>query len=300
MPCGDLQRFASSVMLTLCKRYACATVCKYCDWVGATAFRFQLSVGHIENLRCNLRMCSFTVRVCALLCPCYCGRVTGTFANVPGSNRCSPCPLGSFQEFTGQASCRPCVPGAFCGVLNGTVLPSVCEAGYACPPGSSEQTPCASGSMSYRGSSACTNCLAGFIEQSHLRCQRCVVGKHAPSPGSAACKDCAPGRFAATDAAISCSYCAPGTYQNVSGQGACARCAEGSYSAVWGRATCGTCAPGQKSNGTACLDCTPGRFAATPLSYCTQCKAGQFAASSRSPSCTGVCVVVLRPQLAGH
>lgn len=103
-------------------------------------------------------------------------------------------------------------------------------------------------------------CGAGFTGPDGY-CQPCPPGLKKDIIGPSPCEPCPPSMF--TTDGRTCSKCPP----NSTGTGASCTCDAGFYLP------------------TPCVPCPPGTFRVEPLTTCTSCHAGSFAATSASPVC---------------
>ncbi len=192
------------------------------------------------------------------------------------------CPLGAFKLTS--TGCFQCGPGRWGGSSSLTSLScsSSCNAGYACPPGSSNATAvlCPAGQYSAAGAASCINCSPGWA---------CLAGSGTPTL-------CQMGKYSMTGASV-CVDCPAGVFGNTTGltSAACtAACAPGLYGAVRGliSGTCtGSCDPGYacpagSTNSTVTL-CSAGLYSAGGQGTCTLCPAGVF--GNRSGLATAAC-----------
>jgi hypothetical protein len=190
----------------------------------------------------------------AALCsgPCAAGYVCAIGST---SDAALECPPGSFS-LEGEAVCSLCQAGRYGAsqAVPSAACTGACEAGYACPAGSTNGTVelCSAGKYSTVGSGACTACPTG------------VYGA-APGLTNASCSGpCLAGRYGDATGLTSplCSgVCAAGYY-----------CPAGSTS-------------------PAMLPCAKGTYSTGGAASCLLCPSGLFGASPglQSPACTGMC-----------
>jgi hypothetical protein len=225
----------------------------------------------------------------------------------------------SSYDVTGQdsvADCTDCVAGKFSGTASLTACTN-CGAGKYAHWSASVCTDCAAGkqgkavvsSYDVTGQDSvadCSNCVAGkFSGTAGASCTYCANGKWAAA-GSSVCTYCAAGKFKATagSAAADCIDCESGKYSATSGASMCTNCAQGTWS-VYGAIACTKCPPGKTNDatwassiynsaekcstectagtyadGTGCLNCEQGTWAAPISGACTECPAGKTNAAT--------------------
>ncbi len=150
----------------------------------------------------------------------------------------------------------PCTSGLTTALCTGN-----CQAGYACPPGSTSATELACPAGQYSVGAAAT-------------CQPCPLGRY--------------GDAEATTSAACSGQCAAGTYSESDGQ-VSALCS--------GNCTAGYACPTGSTNATAVV-CPVGLFSLSGASVCVPCPAGTFGnrSAETTATCAGMCttaVVVL-------
>mmetsp|Transcript_72452 Transcript_72452/g.172699 ORF Transcript_72452/g.172699 Transcript_72452/m.172699 type:complete len:1395 (+) Transcript_72452:123-4307(+) len=116
------------------------------------------------------------------------------------------CPAGQFDDSV--TGCVPCAAGTYKSRA-GRDMCGPCDAGFFCPEGAIQMTPCG-------------------------------VGRSSLS-GAAVCEDCPPGSHAASVVTASCSLCPPGFHQPDSGQQHCRPCPTGMFQEALGSVTCDEC-----------------------------------------------------------
>ncbi len=202
-----------------------------------------------------------------IICP------KGTAQGAEGQSSCVNCKQstttvgGSVATTEGMYSCTACGNGYFALVGKQTTSCQLCPDGYMCPGG--RKIPCAVGSVSSAGASACTSCGSGktspaaskYCVSCNSECAECY------SSGSN-CTSCKPGYYKSGSNCIRCSagyYCPGGTSGQIS-------CGSGKTSAA-GASACVTCAGG-------CSTCQ------NTANNCTACKAGYWKSGSSCAGCT--------------
>ena len=253
-----------------------------------------------------------------------------------GYASCVNCPAGKYQNETGQLDCRACVPGSYCPAGASAPLPcdagryssatnlesaeqcTLADAGFFAPTASTEQTPCAAGTVATSpGASSCTPCPAGKYqnETGQLECRACAPGSYCfvgasvelacragtyqSQSGSSNCESCPPGLACAAGCSLPvecevgskanaasnadvCELCPAGEYQDQSQQTSCNACSAG-YSCAQGAAQMTPCAKGSFTNASmlkdACELCPAGKYqAATGQTECDSCVPGSYCA----------------------
>lgn len=139
----------------------------------------------------------------------------GTF-HEQSQGRCSPCPVGSYQDAEGSLSCKPCPGSASTAAPKST---SIDDCKLACSPGT----------FSKDGLETCRACPLGMYQdgRQQARCKRCPAGSTTETFGSSSAADCkeycTPGTHS-FNGLQPCIPCESGTYQELSGQKSCAPC----------------------------------------------------------------------------
>ena len=146
-------------------------------------------------------------RTCSAGTACPVGSATespcavGQYAPNNGSEACTVCPSGKFQDELGQTGC------------------TICGAGHYCTEGARQQTPCAPGtyssSVGLQNNSECLTCPMGFF---------CPSGSAAPTP----CMEGQIGEFEGLQSQFLCAACIPPT-TSLRGSSSCDRCIRGYY-----------------------------------------------------------------------
>ena len=188
---------------------------------------------------------------------------------------CATCALGSTTLLPGMSSCSLCPVGTY-GIAGGTCVP------------------CASGSFSTLGSTACTNCSAGTY-LSGTQCANCTGGTYSGS-GATSCTPCVNLIGNATylanqpgTNATNCPLACRAGFNYAPNMNACSPCSVGQWSAA-GSTTCGACTllpinatySGVGTSATACpFTCNSGYYQSG--ASCVPCAAGTF-------SLAGACV----------
>lgn len=105
------------------------------------------------------------------------------------------------------------------------------------------------------------------------QCQACTGLTAAITSGAVRCQECAAGTTPTNDKR-SCQLCPAGQFSNVTGE-ACRNCPRGTFREA------------NSGDGTECIPCSPGSFAANEGSgSCTDCALGRFATDEGSTSCS--------------
>ena len=191
---------------------------------GQSAFVMEQS-GHIRILRGLRPDCKCT--------PCK----AGTFS-LAGSEACTRCPSGSYQEKQGSSSCTPCANNSYsntslCQPLLGWQAPAQGISSYATAANvtcdnirisqclrslidvttniSAMEACCLCGGGSFQGATPC-KCNPGYVAAVDSSCQSCLPGKYSSARGSKECGVCPPGTYSQQSAVV-CSKCNPGFYQ---------------------------------------------------------------------------------------
>ncbi|XP_062816991.1 zonadhesin isoform X2 [Anolis carolinensis] len=236
----------------------------------------------------------------------------GTFSNQTGlssSEECWPCPGGKFCANPGLiVPSGPCLPGYYCTLKARVPNPvhdesgDLCPPGHFCPMGSSNPTPCPTGTflpqpgmMSYN---ACLSCPGGSYCQGEGLASvsgMCIAGYYCEASSSHPDQKLCPPGFYCPKGTGSPTPCAPGSINPHSGKWAavdCELCPAGYFCSGLGKtAPEGTCSSGYY--------CPPGQSSATPPShwcpsgyYCLEgsvapmaCKKGTYQSEEGKESC---------------
>jgi hypothetical protein len=188
-------------------------------------------------------------------CPPY------TFSVVNWAESCTPigtCAVGTYFVSASQG-CQPCLTGFYCPDV---MTKTACEAGYACPSGSSEPVACTGNNFCVAGTNApvpCTTCGAGTYETAacsifaNAKCAACPTGSYYCLGGKSVpqgCTACAVGFYTKARCTSSmntqCSVCPSGSlclfpdamspvacdsgYHSTDGSTACFMCPSNTYS----------------------------------------------------------------------
>ena len=199
-----------------------------------------------------------------------------------GPDSCFACPAGLWSP-EGSPDCKMCPVNSAAPAGSGSISNCICDAGYTGPNGgpclpcesgkykaangSAACTPCAFGSDSASGQTACTcterfyangsaclpkyatlqgvfQCNVGYTGPNGTGpCVECAVGTYKNALGSVACTSCPAGQYQPELAAISassCITCAADTFSNVSASAACTACPAG-FKALPGTTTVQDC-----------------------------------------------------------
>ena len=154
----------------------------------------------------------------------------GTVAAAAGLSECASCGGGTYQDGTGATGCRNCVSGHYC--AKGAAAPLPCDGGtyssatdndeqgdctaanpgYFATTGSTQQTPCAPGSIAPSAKmSACVLCPKGNFAASGTACEQCEAGTYAAREGLSQCTLC-PHPLSSKSGDVTCSICKEGFY----------------------------------------------------------------------------------------
>ncbi len=187
------------------------------------------------------------------------------FECVDDPDKCT-CEAGWYLEINPAGNCHPCEVGNYCVI--------------------GHKVPCPLGQMSFGRSTACMDCLDGWICDSgigtpcfggeyahdHIECRTCVTG--------AACNAgfmtvCPVGHWG--NGTEYCYPCLPGTITDTPGRSSCDACGDGTTS-NFRRDHCVECPAGEYSTGgAACVSCAEGSYAPTTgASACLPCPVGEF------------------------
>jgi len=172
--------------------------------------------------------------------PCSQGEVSPT-----GTEPCTACVPGTFQDQPGQTTCLDCAVGTF---VPGPGS-SVC---IACPAGTFQDQP---------GQATCLDCQPGtFVDVTGAAaCAACPAGRFQANSAATTCQDCAPGTAQPQQGQAECPLCAPGTFQDNSGATTCPECLAGTIAPNQGTIVCENCPAGQTAPpaSTMCVSDTP-------------------------------------------
>jgi len=156
----------------------------------------------------------------------------GTFINISGAIECLSCPAGTYTDDSGNIECSACEAGTFgTGGGSESTCNGKCAAGYYCPRGSFEMTPCGPDPVIYcpEGSGFEYNIPRGYhtLYESNVKTgiEKCSIGHFCVDGIKTLCPDL--------------------TYQDSMGQTSCkpcATCGEGEYVTECGGVDPGVCA----------------------------------------------------------
>ena len=136
-------------------------------------------------------------------------------------------------------------------------------------------TPCANGSYSTRGASACSLCAEGSYapRSGSTACLECGRNHYCPIRGSDAPVHCAPGSYMFTNGATQCLLCEIGKVGDGTG---CTDCntSERLYSPAPGGAVCKPCVGQFDADTDTCTACGLGRYFDAALATCVTCPFG--------------------------
>ena len=195
-----------------------------------------------------------------------------TFSLVNGAASCTSmntCAIGTYFTSSSQG-CLPCSAGFYCPDV---VTKTACDAGYACPAGSSEPVACTGNNYCVAGTNApvpCTTCGAGTYETaactifSNTVCVSCPTGSYyclggkslpqdctvcdigsytkvqCTSSVNRVCPVCPAGRFCSSPDVALPVICATG-YYSTDGSTACSICPSNTYITTGSPGGCLTC-----------------------------------------------------------
>lgn len=211
--------------------------------------------------------------------PCAAGTVSGA-----GSQTCSICNSGKYQDETGKAECKTCGAGTYTPTTSPWNLCKKCEAGKA--QSSDRQTSCnecvAGKYQATEGvNKECTLCEQGkYIDKAAATiCLGCHQDQYQPDTGKSKCETCASGKYAegasnpTAPGALSCSECAAGKYMNplIPRRVPCLDC---EYSCPIGQVLAG-CIPTTNSSGK-CMNCGIGHLLNISSAECQSCPVDTF------------------------
>jgi hypothetical protein len=265
------------------------------DNLGGTQDRIRFWPDSSAGNDASSALTSSYVCECEIVCP------PGTFCTL-NTNAITLCPAGTFSSVSGATSCTNCDAGYACpaGSTSGTPVAAMCpagkyslagatscsncDAGYACPSGSTSSTPvaaiCPAGKYSVSGATSCSDCDAGYV---------CPSGSTTASPVAAICPV---GKFSLSGA-TSCSNCDAG-YACLAGSTSSSpeavRCIAGKFS-LSGATSCSdcdagyACPSGSTTASPVAAMCPAGTFSLSGATSCTNCDAG-YACPSGSTSAT--------------
>lgn len=134
-------------------------------------------------------------------------RVCPVGSSCVGDGKATPCPAGTYAKVPGSTSCRPC-PSGFSTEVGVTGASSIVECSLEL------KRSCSAGFSFSSSTSTCSRCSAGFYAaDGDAGCSACPRGKYQlPSAlvsNAASCTSCPVGRFSSTLNATSASTCMP-------------------------------------------------------------------------------------------
>ncbi|GMI22709.1 hypothetical protein TeGR_g13157 [Tetraparma gracilis] len=288
---GTYSESAASTACTAC------TAGEYADQVGMSSCT-TCEPGHFSGsgaVVCNA--CPGGTRSSDDLTACE-GCDAGTYSS-GGAASCAACDAGSSSS-AASSSCSLC-PGGTRSSDDLTECAS-CVAGKYSTGGAASCAACDAGSSSSAASSSCSLCPGGTRSSDDLtECEDCEVSKYS-NPGAASCVTCdsSTGYKSSSTGSASCEYCGPGKHANddasactpcvmgkysLGGVGECLACEDGKFNDGPGLSSCTTCEPGSYPEGTGCVTCDPGFYAAFGVSSCSPCEPGFVATASKSAFC---------------
>ena len=181
------------------------------------------------------------------------------------SSGIAKCPSGKVanDQWTG---CTPVSPGTFADGSSPIYRGVIYNAG----------TPCANGSFSAGGVSACSPCAVGHYAPTSgsTACLPCGRDHYCPIQGSDAQVHCAPGSYVFTNGATQCLLCEIG---KAGGDGTgCTDCNTSNrlYSPAPGGAVCKPCMGQFDASNDSCSACGLGRYFDATLATCATCPLG--------------------------
>jgi hypothetical protein len=219
---------------------------------------------------------------------------------VPGSIRCTPCPIGKHarsQDGPGgdPLYCLHCAAGKYSAALgaNSSGVCAECDAGtFAERRGQTSCTACGPGTYATSGAARgqstniCRKCAAGkysasvgvFVETGCLECPDASSGSTTLTAGSTSILDCTgmcgPGYYPEDVSKTVCASCAAGTFKNGTNSKKCVSCRPGTYSESTGAIACSACRPGTYSaseGSTTCSECEAGKYSHGNSRNCSLC-----------------------------
>ena len=243
---------------------------------------YQPNAGQSACLLCPAgSLCSTPGLLVPAPCPAgsYCPQGTLATASVGAV----PCPAGTYSPFSGRqrpSDCIPCPGGQYCSGQGQTAPTGACSAGFHCPRSATEPTPTANVAI---GDGIPGRCPAGHYCTSGVVARPCAPGTYSSS-GLSACSPCAAGHYcpsyAVTDLDLPTLVCAAGYY---CGLGATVpNPSDGT--------TGGICPTGRycPSGSAAALPCPDGTYEPrTGSSSCPPCPAGFYCAAGSRTACAG-------------
>ena len=204
-----------------------------------------------------------------------------------GSDLCSICTVGTYQDKIAQSSCNLCPQGTFNNNTNSTKL-SDCT---LCSPGTFQ---------SHQGSSNCSICPSGFYQDIYYQssCKSCPAGTFNMLNGTTnfnSCIPCPVGTYSTIVAAntnLVCISSPIGTFVNTSGSANYTECYPGYYQDSMKEAMCIPCPAGtfnpnyRSSDLSVCKECSPGFYSLSAYATCISCNPGFYSNVSGSKICT--------------
>lgn len=236
----------------------------------------------------------------------------GTFDD-PESDKCLPCPEGSYQDSEGQTFCNKC--GAECGAgeyaakaCNGKQprVCSPCATGFfktevgdqtcepckgACPSGQFEEQKCMPTS-----DVVCGSCPDGsFLDEKNncVECTNCGAGqveiKACDATSDAICRLCDEGSFLKEGNCTACTVCPSGEYPvedclntvEHSQDAQCSKCPDETFKSEAGMGICTACCAACGPEEVEIQACTP-----TTGRICKSCNAGEYISDGECKTCS--------------
>jgi cysteine-rich repeat protein len=250
-----------------------ATVCSDCD-----RGKYLESTGGIASSNCQ---------------ECQIGKYS-TLLGARSESECQLCPRGKFGELEGRTAevdCILCGPGTFSATTGASTCVLCAPGKYSLMQGSDDQAHCVQCSASKyataaQGATGCTDCDYG---------KTATAGSFSEDACEVIPEDC-PAGF--TGPVGDCTECQAGTFKSITGSAPCNACPANAES-VAGSSTCPckagfdgpdggpcVCAAGTFLDGSSCVDCPSGKYAAADASECTDCVAGKYSSAPRATICT--------------
>ncbi len=199
----------------------------------------------------------------------------GTYTDVYGATRATPCAAGTYQPSTGQTSCLPAPAGSYVSQV-GAIAATKCVVG------------------TYQPGTGATSCIAAepghFVDTvGATSATACAAGTFQASSGATSCEEAPAGSYVATTGATSATPCQAGTFQPDAGTTSCTSADPGHFVAQAGSTAEAPCQVGTFASGSGSKYCDPapvGTFVATiGASAATPCAVGTYQDQVGQTSC---------------
>jgi hypothetical protein len=267
---------------------SCASGDIYCPTAGLSA-----------STPCNLctpgqymiTACTAFANSACAACPPY------TFSLVNWAPSCASigtCAPGTYFVSSSQG-CVLCTTGFYCPDVQSKIA---CDAGYACPAGSTMPVVCTGNTYCVAGTSAavpCTTCSAGTYETESCSvfqnavCSACPVGTYCNTVGMTAPLPCPAGSYCSGTRNTNPTTCPAGSYCSGTENPSSTPCPAGSYCSGTGNtyptAICSVAGTYCPASASAPVDCTAGYFCSMDTTTQTRCASG-YVSPAAATECT--------------